>query len=74
MLLAQTGGLEGRGGGGGGRTRGLVSGPNPPQLRTQASHLPCRGRVVVRIYNRLGGRYLPSVEAAKTSVFGLFKS
>lgn len=75
MLLAQTGGLEG----GGGRTRGLVSDPNTPLLppphqpHARASHLPCRGIAVARIYNHRGRRYLPSVEAAKTSVFALFK-
>lgn len=39
MLLAQTGGLEGReGGGGGGRTRGLVSDPNTPPTPSPTPH------------------------------------
>lgn len=36
---------------------------------TRASHLPYRGKVVVRIYDCRGGWYLQSVKPVKTSVF-----
>lgn len=40
---------------------------------TRASHLPCRGKVVVRIYNCRSGWYLHSVGLVKTSVFVVLK-
>lgn len=36
---------------------------------TRASHLPCRGVVVIRIYNCQSGQYLCSVQPAETSIF-----